>query len=205
MTYDEIITLLKAEIIDIDSSFDTHKDELTQRAQLRIENDLDINASRKESTLTATSAEVTLPTDLVILQHLQLENGPFLLQKDRAFLREFWPDGSINGTPRYYAYKDDTTIILAPVPSSATLEIVYTARLPALSTSVQNNWLTDHAPNLLQYSLAIELAIWTKDPELMAVYKEEYNRALNNTAMTYNLRKRMGEYKTGAPKARPQQ
>lgn len=201
MTYDDIITLVKAEIIDVDSSFDTHADELMHRAQLRIENDLDINASRKETTLTASGVEVSLPTDLVLIQHLQISNSDFLTQKDRAFLREFWPDKTVTGTPRYYAYKDDTTIILAPVPDNTTLELVYTARLPKLTSTVQNNWLTDNAPNLLQYSLLIELAIWTKDAELQKVYKEEYNRALASTAITYNLRKRMGEYKTGAPKA----
>lgn len=202
MTYDELILIAEAEMTDLDASWDDHKDELIERAQLRIENDLDIIASRKEVSVTATSADLSLPDDLVVLQHLRLNQGDHLLQKDRAFLREFWPVPGLTGTPRYYAFKDDSTLLLAPTPVSQSLDLTYTARLPVLSAAEPTNWLSTEAPNLLQYSLFIELAIWTKDPELLAVYKGEYSRALSSTAITYNLRQRMGEYRTGAPVAR---
>jgi len=85
------------------------------------------------------------------------------------------------------------------------MELSYTRRLAILSPTAPTNWLSLNTEDLLQYSLLLELAIWTKDAALEATYKGLYSRTLSSTALTYNLRKRTGEYETGAPKARVQQ
>lgn len=203
MTYDELIAIVEAEIIDLDSSWDTHKPQLIERAQLRIQRDLDLNAARVEEPATVVGAEMYLPASLIILQHLRIKDGDYLLQKDKSFLREYWPDASVTGTPKYYAFIADDRILLAPTPVSEEMEIAFTERLPVLSADVPQNWLSQYTPDLLQYSLLLEMAIWTKDAELMAVYSERYSRALNSVALEYNLRKRTDEYRRGEPVARP--
>lgn len=205
MNYTQLVAIVEAEIIDLDDSWDLHKDLLIERAQLRIQRDLDLNATRVEEPFTATSEEVYLPAELIILQHLRIKDGEFLLQKDKSFLREYWPDASQTGTPKYYAFIADDRILVAPTPSSVELEMAFTERLPVLSASVETNWLSEYTPDLLQYSLLLEMAIWTKDQEMQAMYSERYSRALNSVALEYNLRKRTDEYRRGEPKARPAQ
>ena len=205
MTYDELIAIVEAEIIDLDSSWDTHKPQLLERAQLRIQRDLDLNAARVEEPFNVDSAEFYLPPELIILQHLRVANGDYLLQKDKSFLREYWPDASVTGTPKYYAFISDDRILLAPTPDNVDVEMAYTERLPVMSDSCPTNWLSLYTPDLLQYSLLLEMAIWTKDAEMIKIYSERYSRALNSVALEYNLRKRTDEYRRGEPTARPAQ
>lgn len=207
MTFDELVLLAEAEMVDLDATWDDHKEDLIARAQIRIERDIDLNASRVEETMAANGSELYLPAELIILQQIRLVNGDYLLQKDKGFLREYWPDPSVEGTPRFYAFVADDRILLAPTPGPdcADVEVAYTERLPRLSASRQTNWLTLYTPDLIQYSLMLELSIWTKDAELYKLYSERYSRALNSVAMEYNLRKRTDEYRRGEPKARPSQ
>jgi hypothetical protein len=205
MTYAELIALVEAEIIDL-TDWDDHIPRLMERAQLRIQRDLDLNAARVEEPFVASDEELVLPQELIILQHIRIQNGDYLLQKDKSFLREYWPDASETGTPKFYAYLDDYRLLLAPTPaSSTTMELAYTARLPVLSAAIESNWLSEYTPDLLQYSLLLEAAIWTKDVEMQGTYSERYSRALNSVALEYNLRKRTDEYRRGQPVARPQQ
>jgi hypothetical protein len=205
MTYAELIALVEAEIIDL-TDWDDHLPRLMERAQLRIQRDLDLNAARVEEPFVASDEELVLPQELIILQHIRIQNGDYLLQKDKSFLREYWPDASETGTPKFYAYLDDYRLLLAPTPaSSTTMELAYTARLPVLSAAIESNWLSEYTPDLLQYSLLLEAAIWTKDVEMQGTYSERYSRALNSVALEYNLRKRTDEYRRGQPVARPQQ
>lgn len=205
MTYDELVALVEAEIIDLDGSWTTQMPLIFQRAQLRIENDLDLNAAREELVFTLDAATYTLPVDLVMIQLLRTDGGSYLQLKDRSYIREYWPNPGITGTPKYFAYIDDTAIVVAPTPSNVDMIMEYTVRLPVLSNSVDTNWLSRNTPDLLQYSTLLEASIWTKDKEMETTYAERYVRALNAAALTYNLRKRTGEYRRGAPKARPAQ
>lgn len=204
MTFDELVLIAEAEIIDLDPSWYDHQEDLVARAQIRIERDLDLNAARVEEVVVANGAELYLPAELIILQQLRLVGGDYLTLKDKGFLREYWPDPTKEGVPRYYAYIADDRILLAPTPGPGCpdLEMAFTERLPRLTKDFQVNWLSEYASELLLYSLLLELAIWTKDAEMYNVYSERYSRSLNSVAMEYNLRKRTDEYKRGEPRAR---
>ena len=202
MTYDELIALVTDEIIDIDSTFFDNIAQLMERAQLRIQHDLDLNANRIEEVFAAVSELVFVPTDLILVRSIRIENGDFLLEKDTSFLKDYWPDASVTGTPKYYGWQDDQTVRVAPTPVSVNLEVSYTVRLPVLSTTQQTNWLSEYTPDLLQVALMLEAAAWTKDAELVGLYNERYNAILSGVALEYNLRKRSDEYRKGEPVAR---
>lgn len=202
MTYQELLDLIRDEIIDVDDTFFTNIDLLMERAHLRIQRDLDLNAARIEEELQAQSAEMYVPAELILVRALRIATGQYLLEKDITFLRDYWPDASQTGTPKYYAWKDDQTILLAPSPDSVTLEMAYTVRIPTLSVHQETNWLSEYTPDLLQAALLVEAAQWTKDAEMVALYNERYGAALNAVALEYNLRKRSDEYRQGEPVAR---
>jgi hypothetical protein len=199
MTYDELIAIVEAEIIDLDDSWNDNKPLLIERAQLRIQRTLDLNADRLEDTIIAAESQVYLPDDLIILRLLQVENGEYLSQKDISFVRSYWPNPVLTGVPKYYAYVDDQIIQIAPTPDDASLVISYTVRLPILGPDQSSNWLSEYTPELLQYSLLMEMGIWTKDNQMMQVYRALFSETLNTVATEYNLRKRTDEFKSGEP------
>lgn len=92
MTYDQLIALVTDEIIDVDATFFEHIALIMERAHLRIQHDLDLNASRIEETFSATDASVFMPTDLILVRSIRLTNGEYLLEKDATFLRSYWPN-----------------------------------------------------------------------------------------------------------------
>lgn len=202
MTYQDLIDLVTAEIIDIDQTFFDNIDLLMERAHLRIQHDLDLNATRIEETFNVVGPTVFMPADLILVRGIRLKNGEFLLEKDTTFLKDYWPDDSQTGTPKYYGWQDDQNILLAPTPASAEIEVLYTVRLPVLSSEQETNWLSEYTPDLLQIALLLEAAVWTKDPEMIALYNERYAATLNGIALEYNLRKRSDEYRKGEPVAR---
>lgn len=202
MTYDQLIALVTDEIIDVDSTFFDNIDLLMERAHLRIQHDLDLNANRVEETFNANDSTVFMPAELILVRSIRLKNGEFLLEKDTSFLKDYWPDASQTGTPKYYGWQDDQTILLAPTPASEEIEVQYTVRVPVLSTEQKTNWLSEYAPDLLQIALLLEAAVWTKDPEMIALYNERYAATMNGIALEYNLRKRSDEYRKGEPVAR---
>jgi len=202
MTYSELIALVEDEIIDVDATFFTHIALLMERAHLRIQHDLDLNAARIEETFAVAEALVFMPADLILVRGIRLVNGEFLLEKDTTFVKDYWPDASQTGTPRYYCWQDDQNIRLAPTPTDSAIEVMYTVRIPVLSTTQTTNWLSEYTPDLLQIALLLEAAAWTKDPEMVGLYNERYGSTLNGVALEYNLRKRSDEYRKGEPVAR---
>lgn len=202
MTYDQLIALVTDEIIDVDSTFFDHIDLLMERAHLRIQHDLDLNTNRIEEVFNVNEATVFMPAGLILVRGIRLKNGEFLLEKDTTFLKDYWPDATQTGTPKYYGWQDDQNILLAPTPDAEEIEVLYTVRVPVLSTEQQTNWLSEYTPDLLQIALLLEAAAWTKDPEMIALYNERYAATLNGIALEYNLRKRSDEYRRGEPMAR---
>ena len=98
--------------------------------------EVDLTAFRKTTTinLSANTATVAMPEDLVVLRFLRIQNGDMLYQKDETFIREFTKDPGATagkGTVQYYSYQRpgtaytssnrNTNILFAPTPSLAHL------------------------------------------------------------------------------------
>jgi hypothetical protein len=64
---------------------------------------------------------VTLPTGTRIVKNFNVDiNGAktSILVKTDEYLRDYWSVSASTGEPKYYAHKDNTTIMIAPTPSS---------------------------------------------------------------------------------------
>ena len=150
-TYTKLVADIKDFMEDDGSEFSDAVDTFIDLAELKLSRDLAVPAFRKRQTGTLTSSDpfLTLPTDLVTLEYFQLNNSNVrtsLLLKSDEFMQEFWPNRTSTGTPKYYAYFDNSTIYVAPTPSANTpVEISYRRRLDALSSSNTSNWLTTDA------------------------------------------------------------
>jgi hypothetical protein len=208
MTYDDLIQIVQDEAIDIEASFTSDNIELlVQRAQLRIQRDVDLNATRAEETwpLTAGQHLVALPQNVITIRGVRVESGDWLLEKDTTFLRDYWPDASQTAeTPKYYAWRNDQDLEVAPTPANdVDLEVEYTERIPLLSPSQQTNWISEYVPDLMQAAMLVEAAKWSKDQEQLQTYMQEYRATLQAVAIEQNFRVRTDEYRVGSPEMRP--
>lgn len=109
---------------------------------------------------------------------MRLVGGGQLFARSYEFLRSYWPVEATTSTPEYYADYNYANWLLAPTPNAATtLEILYYEQPEFLGDSVQSNWLTDYAPDLLLYAALLETMPFLKNDERINTWQAMYDRA----------------------------
>jgi hypothetical protein len=94
------------------------------------------------------------------------------------YVRTYWPDSTEEGEPVFYADYDFGQWLIAPTPDQAyPIEILYYELLPLLDDTVQTNWLTEQAPQLLLYATLLEATPFLKNDDRIQVWQTMYDRA----------------------------
>ena len=183
-TYAELVQNIKDFMEDDGTEFSNEIDKFIDLAELRISRDV-ITPEFKRKVTSAFSANdpfLTMPTDLVTLEHLQVINSnvrTLLLLKSDEFITEYWPNRTSTGVPKYYTYFDTSTIYVAPTPSSnLSIELSYKRRLPALSSSNTSNWTSINAADALLYACLIEASVFNRNYNLQDRYTAMYQQAV---------------------------
>lgn len=97
-----------------------------------------------------------------------------LFLRPLEYVRNYWPNSSLQGAPRFYADYNATNFLLGPTPSAEfAFELVYYARLQPLSESNTSNWLTQNAPQALFAAIMVEACRYIKSPR-QGVWEEMY-------------------------------
>ena len=176
------------------------------------EADLDAFKSHQAATLTADNAFLSLPggtsptpTSLATIRtvHIWPASGTatrtFLEQRDISYMNEYWPNRTSTSTPKYWAWWDQNTIYLAPTPNSAYNVEIGITRLPTrLSSSNTTSWLGDNAPMALLYGCLAEAFKFLKGPaEMLQLYEQSYQRAIQSLMVEQTGRNRRDEYLHG--------
>ena len=215
-TYAELTTqILNYTETSTDVLTSTITDDFIEHTENRLLRDLDLDAfkSHQYSTLTADTAFLSLPggttpepTSLATIRtvHIWPASGTatrtFLEQRDLSFMNEYWPVRTSTGTPKYWAWWDENTIYLAPTPDSAYNVELGITRLPTrLSSSNTTSWLGNNAPVALLYGCLAEAFKFLKGPaEMLQLYEQSYQRALQELVIEQQGRHRRDEYMHGA-------
>lgn len=101
-----------------------------------------------------------------------------LFTRAYEYVRQYWPDETLTGEPQFYADYDYTHWLFAPTPDADyPFEILYYELPPLLDDSVQSNWLTEYAPQLLLYGTLLEATPFLKNDERIPVWQSMYDRA----------------------------
>jgi hypothetical protein len=216
VTYSELTTqILNYTEVSTDVLSSTITNDFIEHAENRILRDVDLDAfkSHQYSTLTSSNAFLSLPggttpepTSLATIRtvHIWPASGTatrtFLEQRDLSFMNEYWPNRASEGTPKYWAWWDENTIYLAPTPDSAYNVELGITRLPTrLSSSNTTSWLGNNAPALLLYGCLAEAFKFLKGPaEMLQMYEQSYQRALQELMIEQQGRHRRDEYMHGA-------
>ena len=217
-TYAELTTqILSYTETSTDVLTSTITDDFIEHTENRILREADIDAfkSHQYSALTSSNPFLSLPgasgigatpTSLATIRtvHIYPASGTatrdFLEQRDISFMNEYWPVRTSTGTPKYWSWWDEDTIYVAPTPDAAyNIEIGIT-RLPTrLSSSNTTSWLGNNAPIALLYGCLAEAFKFLKGPaEMLQLYEQSYQRAIQELMIEQQGRHRRDEYMHGA-------
>lgn len=137
------------------------------------------------TTLTATTQYTALPADWLETIRLQVTGGTSDLElASQGALAEM--RAAINdqtGRPTHYALTGGQ-LELFPTPSqSYSLDLVYVAKVPALSNVATSNWLLATAPDAYLYGALTQSAPYLKDDARTAIWAGLYNEAISGLNM----------------------
>lgn len=113
---------------------------------------------------------------------------PVLLRK-YEYIREYWPDATITGLPKFYCDYDYSHWLVGPTPNSNySFEVLYYERVQPLDSSNQTNWFTQYAPQALLYGSLLQAMPFLKNDERIPMWRNEYDIVMNSLRVEDNLR-----------------
>jgi len=96
------------------------------------------------------------------------------------YLREYAPDPSVQGTPKFYADYDYTHWLVAPTPDTAyDYEVLYYERVQPLDSTNQTNWFTIYAPQAMLYGSLLQAMPFLKNDERISMWQQQYDLIIN--------------------------
>ena len=180
-------TELKANIQDIcETTFtDDQLAMFTQQAEQKIYNTVQIPALRKNvtGTLTSSNKYLSTPSDFLWSYSLAVVDGSgvyhFLLNKDVNFMREAYPNPTVTGLPKHYAYFDYNTFIVGPTPDSGYASELHYGYYPQSIVTAGTTWLGDEFDSALLNGALLEAIRFMKgEPDIVAMYEKMYLQSI---------------------------
>ena len=98
-----------------------------------------------------------------------------VLTRRYEYLREYWPNPTLEGTPAFYCDYDYTHWMVAPTPDAAyNFEVLYYERVQPLDSSNQTNWFTIYAPQALLYGSLLQAMPFLKNDDRIPMWQGQY-------------------------------
>lgn len=206
MTYAELLAAIR-NYTEMDSTVfsDSTVDTFILLAESRILRDIDLDVFKKDSTTNFTSGArfLAAPADMLAQRYLMYTNAEgeqkMLELRDVSFLKEYWPDYTETGVPKYYGIWDNCTIYIAPTPdNSYDVQLGYIYRPAQLSSTNTTTWVSQNAPEALLYACLLQAYTYSKGPlELIQYYEQAYQQAIQGLGLEQQGRRRRDEYRDG--------
>ena len=153
---------------------------MIQRAQEKMQNDLDDQGlvTYASVAVSASSAEVSVPVGGEIIKTFSIEVGGARTQlkhRPYEYLLDYWPVSASTGTPRYYGFKTNTEIRVAPTPSATVdSQIGFIAQITTITSASPTNYFTIHCENALFYASMVEASLFMKSFNTTQAWQQEY-------------------------------
>jgi hypothetical protein len=95
------------------------------------------------------------------------------------FVRNYWPNPTQTGQPKFYSDYGYDHLLIAPTPDQDyPFEYGYLQLPEPLSPSVQTNWLTNNAPDVLLYATLLEAVPFLQNDERIPVWQSMYDKGI---------------------------
>lgn len=209
MTYNELVDNIRA-YTEIDSnalpvsSINT----FILMTENRILRDIDLDVFKLESSANMTQGNkfLTAPSDILTHRYMMIQSTSniFLEFRDTSFMKHYWPDGSVQGVPKYYSVWDQNTFYIAPTPNqNYYVELGYIYKPAQLSSTNQTTWVSLNAPEALLYGCLNQAYSYTKGPlEMLQYFDNAYKQAIQGLGIEQQGRRRRDESRDGMPRIR---
>jgi len=203
MTYDELVAAIKDYANNTETAFVAAIPTFVKQAEQRIYRSVNLPVNRKNmaGNMTDGSAYLAMPTDFLFPLSLSItssSNQIFLLNKDANFIRSTYPNASTEGTPKYYGVFDKDTFIIGPTPDANYVTELHYYYQPASIVDTSPSWLGTNADTALLYGSLVEAYTYMKgDPDMMQLYQQRYQEALDLLKLQAEGRMTGDEYRDG--------
>jgi len=207
-TFATLKTAIQDYTDNAEATFVTNLPNFIKATEEKIFKSIDLEIFRKNVTSALTSSDqfLTVPADLLAPFSLQITasgSESFLLQKDVNFLREYTPNSSTTGLPKYYARFDQDNFILAPTPNSNyAVELHYYYRPTSLTAGADSGttWLSTNAPFALLYGSLVEAYFFMKgEADVLAQSEKNFTFYLSRLKDLGEARENTDGYRVGLP------
>jgi hypothetical protein len=205
MTYDELVTNIR-NYTEVNANVFTNAviNTFITMAENQILREIDLDVFKVEATANMTSGNkfLSAPSDILTHRYMMITSGNnqiFLDFRDTSFMKEYAPNGSATGTPKYYSVWDQNTFYVAPTPNANfVVELGYIYRPAQLSSATPTTWISTNAPEALLYACLIQAYSYTKGPDNMLQYfTNSYRQAIQGLGIEQQGRRRRDEYRDG--------
>ena len=203
MTYAELVAAIKDYANNTETAFVAAIPTFVKQAEQRIYRSVNLPVNRKNQAgnMTDGNAYLTMPTDFLFPMSLSItssSNQIFLLNKDANFIRSTYPNASTKGTPKYYGTFASDTFIVGPTPDADYVTELHYYYQPASIVDTSPSWLGTNADTVLLYGSLVEAYTYMKgDADMMQLYQQRYQEALDLLRMQAEGRMTGDEYRDG--------
>ena len=186
-TYSQLKTAIQNYMDNSETTFVNTLDTFIQNAEEDILKSVEMLGWRKNVTGTANSgnAYLAMPSDYLSSYSLAVISSSvyyYLQLKHPSFIRDYTPNASTTGRPKYYAKFDEDTFMLATTPDAVyTFELHYWSRPDSLTTKGDSGttYVSTEASDALLYGCLVEAGkIMKLDPQEQARYEQEYQKKI---------------------------
>lgn len=206
-TYAELKQAIQDYAENDETSFVNNLPIFIRNTEERILKNVQLSLFRKNvsGSLTASNKYLACPSDFLAPFSLSFTQASgdvsFLEFKDVDFVQTFNPDGSDEGSPRYYAVFDIGNFIIGPTPdTSYAVELHYYYRPASLTAGSDSGttWLSENAPTAMLYGGLLEAYVYMKgEQDVMANYQQLFAQGLQGLKQFGEAKEVTDQYRTG--------
>lgn len=184
LTYTQLLDLLPDYAQRPDAAFAARIPDFVNFAESRLATDMKQQGFQGVVTsvlpLTSTLAKPSFWRETISFNYTAASGERFpILLRPLEYIRNYWPNPSSTGTPKYYADYNATHFLLGPTPSAAlAFELVYYARLQPLSASNDSNWMTLNVPQALMAACMVEACRYDQNKANQAMWEDMYQSSI---------------------------
>ena len=206
-TYTTLTQAIKDYVQSTETSFSNNIPVFIKQAESRIVRTASLPVFRKNVTGAMTSGNqyLGIPSDFLSPYSLAIVNSSsyeYLVNKDVNYIRELYPVAATTGIPKYYALFDNSSFIIGPTPNAGfSSELHYHYKPQSIvDASDGTSWLGTNAEDVLLYGSLIEAYTFLKgEPDLLGLYQQRHDTALELLIRESDGRERTDAYRTGQP------
>tara|TARA_R100000544_G_C2211767_1_gene52379 strand:- start:24 stop:671 length:648 start_codon:yes stop_codon:yes gene_type:complete len=186
-TLSTLKTAIKDYLESEETTFVSQLPTFIQQAEERILKSAQLPDQRKnvQGNLTTSNRFLATPSDYLAsfsLAVISSNEYTYLDFKHSSFIKEYSPDSTTTGKPKYYATFDQSSFEVSPTPNADySVELHYLARPASLTSGAESGttYLSSDAPDTLLYGCLVEGATFLKAEQAdIALYDAKFKESL---------------------------